>query len=155
MTVLCDVIRDGISFFSPRRYVFVAQLTPRWKGLITIFQYNTWAMIVFIILLSAMAWFAFGLSMPEKQPHKNMSLCMLNSWSVFLGISANNRPDWDPLRIFFILLALYAVNVTTIYTSKLINVFTDPKYDDQIQTMDQAIEANLPFGMAARRLEVT
>lgn len=84
--------------------------------------------------------------MPEKLAHKNLTLCMLNSFAVFLGVSANNRPVWTPLRTFFIMLALYALNVTTIYTSKLINVIADPPYQEQIDTIEEIIESGLPFG---------
>lgn len=85
--------------------------------------------------------------MPEKKEHKTLILCSLNSWSLFLGISANNRPQWSPLRIFFIMFALYALNITTIYTSKLIVVFQHPHYEDQIDTIEEIIESGLPIGM--------
>lgn len=84
--------------------------------------------------------------MPENVQHKKVAMCMLNSWAVFLGISANNRPNWTPLRVFFITLALYGLNVTTIYTSKLITVFTSPAYENQIDTFDELIESGLPIG---------
>lgn len=51
-----------------------------------------------------------------------------------------------PLRIFFILLALYGLNVTTIYTSNLINVFTQPSHEEQIDSISDIIEAGLPIG---------
>lgn len=55
----------------------------------------------------------------------------------------------SPLRIFFIALALYSVNLTTIYTSKLINVFTDPPFEDQIDTIVEIVESHLPIGKIA------
>lgn len=84
--------------------------------------------------------------MPEAQPHKRFVVVILNAWCVFLGVSANNRPEFLPLRIFFILLALYGLNVTTIYTSFLITVFTHPSHEQQIDSIDDIIEAGLPLG---------
>lgn len=84
--------------------------------------------------------------MSEKPQHKQFPLCTLNSWAVFLCISANNRPNWSALRIFFVILALFTMNVTTIYTSKLITVFTHPAYENQIDTIDEIIESGLPIG---------
>lgn len=78
--------------------------------------------------------------------HRNLPLCVLNSWAVFLGVASNNRPFWNPLRIFFISLTLYSINITTIYTSKLINVFTDPPRQDQIDTIEEIVESKLPIG---------
>lgn len=100
-----------------------------------------------MFLLSAITWYLLGLAMPERMPHKRIALCLLNSLAVFLCISANNRPEWSPLRIFFIILALYGLNLTTIYTSKLITVFTSPAYEEQIDTIEEIIESGLPIGM--------
>lgn len=85
--------------------------------------------------------------MPEKPAHRNLTLCMLNNFSVFLGISANNRPQWTPLRIFFIILSLYGLNVTTIYVSKLIIIIANPPHEEQIDTVQEIIKSGLPFGM--------
>lgn len=128
------------------RYVYIAPLQPSWLGLITIFQYYTWMVFVGMFLLATITWYLLGRAMPERKPHKRIALCMLNSWSVFLCISANNRPEWSPLRVFFIILALYGLTVTTIYTSKLITVFTSPAYEEQIDTIEEIIDSGLPIG---------
>lgn len=129
------------------RYVYIAPLQPRWLGLVSIFEQNTWMVFCVIAILSGATWFLLGLLLPEKRQHKNFTLCMLNSWSVFLGISSNNRPQISPLRIFFVMLALYGLNVTTIYTSKLITVFSNPAYQEQIDTIQEIIDSGLPFGI--------
>lgn len=85
--------------------------------------------------------------MPELAAHKKIVMCAMNTWAVFLGVSANNRPELMPLRIFFILLALYGLNVTTLYTSQLISVFTNPAYDAQTDTIDEILAKKLPIGL--------
>lgn len=124
----------------------MAQLSPPWEGLIEIFQPITWLLFVLILLVAAFAWYIFGVTMPESAPHRKVAVLMMNTWCVFLGISANNRPDFTPLRVFFIMLALYGLNVTTIYTSKLINVFTEPKYEPQIDSISKIIEIHEMLG---------
>lgn len=114
--------------------------------MLTIFKSTTWIVFCFILVLSAASWYFLGRSMAEKEAHKKFALCALNSWSVFLGVSANNRPHWSPLRIFFITLALYGVNVTTIYTSKLIHVFTEAPFMEQIDTIEEILDSRLPIG---------
>lgn len=127
----------------------MAKLSPPWRGLIEIFQPITWLLFVLILLIAAFAWYIFGVTMPEAAPHRKVAILMMNTWCVFLGISANNRPDFTPLRIFFILLALYGLNVTTIYTSKLINVFTEPNYEPQINTISEIIKTGQMIGKCA------
>lgn len=119
---------------------------PQWMAMLTIFEYTTWFVFCGIFILSAAAWYFFGRVTREKVHHKESVLCVLNSWSVFLGIAANNRPNLSPLRIFFVALALYGMNATTVYTSKLIRVFTHPPLENQIDTIEEVISSLLPIG---------
>lgn len=119
---------------------------PQWLAMLTIFEYITWIVFCLMFILSAVAWYFFGRATPEQPTHKKVILCTLNCWAVVLGVSANNRPSWSPLRVFFLTLALYGMNFTTIYTSKLVNVFTHPAYEDQIDTIEEIIGSNLPIG---------
>lgn len=116
-------------------------------GLLSIFEPNTWLLFCVTFFVIGITWFVLGSCLPENHEHKSLSLCLLNGWSVFLGISANNRPRLTPLRIFFVMIALYGLNVTTIYTSKLITVFTSPFYQEQIDTIEEIIDSGLPFGL--------
>lgn len=128
------------------RYVYIASLRPHWMSLVSIFEPNTWLLFCGISILTGTVWYFLGLSLPESAPHKRLSTCLLNSWSVFLGISTHNRPQLTSTRIFFIMIALYGLNVTTIYTSKLITVFTSPVYQDQIDSIQEVINTGLPYG---------
>lgn len=114
--------------------------------MLTIFKYKTWIVLCLMLILSAASWYFFGRATLEKPPHKRVMQCSLNTWSVFLGTSVPNRPLLTPLRIFFLTLALYGLNMNTIFTSKLINVFTHPSYENQIDTIEEIIESNLPIG---------
>lgn len=132
--------------FAILRYAFVADLKPRWMSLVSIFEPNTWMVFSVITILNGCTWFFLGVLLPEKKAHKILSTCLLNSWAVFLGVSTNHRPQLAPLQIFFIMIALYGLNVTTIYTSKLITVFTNPAYEEQIDTIQEILNSGLPYG---------
>lgn len=95
------------------------------------------------LFIAGVSWFLFGKAMTEANP---LPLCVMNSLAVILGISSNNRPKHTPLRVFFVLLALYGLNITTIYTSKLITVFTEPAHDQQITTIKEILDAGIPIG---------
>lgn len=115
-------------------------------GLVFIFQRYTWLLFFTIIIGIGCTWFILGCWLPEHRAHKALALCLLNGWAVFLGQSAHNRPHTTALRILFVMIALYGLNVTTIYTSNLIRVFTNPAYQNQIDTIEEIIESGLPFG---------
>lgn len=104
------------------------------------------------MFIAGVSWLIFGTAMAESNSHKKLVLCVMNSLAVFLGISSNNRPNFTPLRVFFVLLALYGLNITTIYTSKLINVFTNPVHDAQISTITEIIDAGISIGANFRRI---
>lgn len=133
-------------------FVHLATLRDPWKGLIVIFKTETWLLLNCILIVSGLCWYFFGKTMPEKIQHKQLPLCMLNAWSVFIGLAANNFPTQTPLRIFFITLAIYSLNVITIYTSKLITVFTQPAYNNQLETIQDIIDKGLPIGMYINNL---
>lgn len=128
------------------RYIYLAPFRLPWKGLIEIFESETWLLLISTLFIAGVSWFIFGKAMAEADSHKRLALCVMNSLAVILGISSNNRPNYTPLRIFFILLALYGLNVTTIYTSKLITVFTEPAHDQQISTIAEILNAGIPIG---------
>lgn len=115
-------------------------------AMLVIFNYTTWIVLCLTLILSAATWYFFGCVTREKRSHKQTILCSLNSFAVFLGVSANNRPELGSLRIFFVAIALCGINVTTIYTSKLIRVFTHPTLEDQIDTIQEVVDSHLPIG---------
>ncbi|XP_062556566.1 uncharacterized protein LOC134221390 [Armigeres subalbatus] len=127
-------------------FVELAGLESRWKVLLIIFEIPTWELIALTLLISSISWFLIGSSLPETHAHKVLSTCFLNTWCVLLGISTSNRPMYNSLRIFFIALALYGLNLTTIYTSLLINFFASPPRKHQIDTMDEILAANFQIG---------
>ncbi|XP_065084053.1 uncharacterized protein Ir60a [Ochlerotatus camptorhynchus] len=127
-------------------FVILAGLESRWKVLLGIFEIATWELILVILLISSGTWFLIGLSLPEVQAHKQLSTCFLNTWCVFLGVSTNNRPMYNSLRIFFMALALYGMNLTTIYTSQLINFFTSPPRKYQIDSIEEILAENFQIG---------
>lgn len=136
--------------FQKIRYVFVAQKMPTWLGMLVIFEYITWIVTVTIFVVSVISWYFLGRISSESAPHTQFALCLLNSWAVTICIAVNNRPQRSPLRIFFLALALYSINLTTIYTSKLISVFTNPPYEDQIDTIEEIVESHLPIGKSIK-----
>ncbi|XP_055691256.1 uncharacterized protein LOC129794529 [Lutzomyia longipalpis] len=135
-------LEDSYTWFAP-----LADHRAPWKGLLAIFLTSTWMLILFSFVMAGTIWYILGkYSQHEDRHHGFFILCMLNAWQLSLSISANNRPQCIPLRTVFLTLALYALNINTIYTSKLITVFTHPAYEDQIDSLNKILTSGLPFG---------
>lgn len=67
------------------RFVPVAPYRARWKGLLYIFQVETWAAVGIMLIVSSVTWLIFGNLLPEAPAMRNMIECLLNTWAVFLG----------------------------------------------------------------------
>lgn len=134
-------LEDFYSFFVQK-----APLAPRWLGLVTIFKIRAWTACGVVLIVSWISWWILAIVSHEKRQYRQILLTFMNVLAVTLGVSANNRPVYSPLRVFFSFLALYALTITAIYTSKLITVFTNPKYAHQIDSIEEILEMNLPIG---------
>uniref|UniRef100_A0A182Y9J1 Ionotropic glutamate receptor C-terminal domain-containing protein n=1 Tax=Anopheles stephensi TaxID=30069 RepID=A0A182Y9J1_ANOST len=158
----CDIIAGGFNpdfdvhdeFGSTTLYLqdyhtwFVPAAGPdaRWKLLLYIFEASTWELFACVLVISALVWRSVAHFLPECDAHRELSMCFLNTWCVFLCISANNRPACNSLRLFFMALTLYALNVTTIYTSILITVLTNPPRAYQVDTIEEVLASGVPIG---------
>lgn len=128
-------------------YVQLAPLEAPWRGLVDIFQPQTWLLFLIILCIAAASWWLFGrVVADEHEAHRDGVLASLNTLAVFLSVSAHNRPDRTPLRVFFIILALYGLTVTTLYTSNLITLFTDPHHETQIDDIEDILENGMQIG---------
>uniref|UniRef100_A0A182PMW1 Ionotropic glutamate receptor C-terminal domain-containing protein n=1 Tax=Anopheles epiroticus TaxID=199890 RepID=A0A182PMW1_9DIPT len=127
-------------------YVPTAGPDARWKLLLYIFEVSTWELFACVLFVSALVWRFVAHFLPESAAHRQLSICFLNTWCVFLCISANNRPECNALRMVFIGLTLYALNVTTIYTSILITMLTNPPLAYQVDTIEEIMASGIPIG---------
>ncbi|XP_052888982.1 uncharacterized protein LOC128297392 [Anopheles moucheti] len=127
-------------------FVPVAGRDARWKLLLYIFEVRTWELFACVLFISGLVWRSVAHFLPECAAHRELSMCFLNTWCVFLCISANNRPACNALRLFFMGLTLYALNVTTIYTSILITVLTNPPLAYQVDTIEEILADGVPIG---------
>ncbi|XP_053678492.1 uncharacterized protein LOC128728865 [Anopheles nili] len=134
-------LQDYYTWFVP-----AAGHDARWKLLLFIFEVSTWELFGCVLLVSGCVWRFVGQFLPESAAHRQLTTCFLNTWCVFLCVSAHNRPACHALRLFFMALTLYALNVTTIYTSLLITVLTNPPLAYQLDTIEEILASGLPFG---------
>ena len=128
-------------------YVKLATLEPPWLGLATIFAAETWILFFVVLVITWLTWYFIGrVSYYESDYHRSLSLTALNTWGLTICVSVLERPNHMALRILFISLTFYSLNAIYIYTSDLINVFSSPGYEHQIDNIEEVIELGIPFG---------
>ncbi|XP_055857300.1 uncharacterized protein LOC129920117 isoform X2 [Episyrphus balteatus] len=137
---------DSYLYDSHTWFIAAAEPRPPWKALFFIYQPNMWLCIGIVLLITWFFWLTFGCTLPEKEAHKSNTLTAINSWGVTLGIPVYEHPECHTSRIFFIGLCLYGMNVTSVYTSKLIAVFANPGHEHQISTIEEVIHEGIPYG---------
>lgn len=131
------------------QYTWFVPLAPKraaWKGLAYIFEFPTWAFIGFTLLLSAFVWNFIAVVSQDRRKFRRFSMCLLNNWATLLCHSVPLQPLKTSLRILFMGIALYSLNMTTIYTSNLVAVFTQPAYDAQLASIEAILDSGLPLG---------
>lgn len=130
-------------------YTWFVPLAPKraaWKGLAYTFRASTWLLVGFVLLLSSYVWHWVSVSSGDHRRFSRLNTCLMNNWSTLLGISVPLQPLRNPLRILFVAAALYSLNLTTVYTSNLIAVFTQPAYDAQLDSIEAVLENGLRLG---------
>ncbi|XP_065366791.1 uncharacterized protein Ir60a [Calliphora vicina] len=127
-------------------FVKLADPRPPWMALYAIFEDYTWLSCILMLLLTWITWFILVKFLPEPLYTREFSLIGINNMAVTICVSANERPICGSSRIFFIFLALYGLNLTSTYTSKLIAVFANPGYLHQIDKLQEVKDAGIPYG---------
>lgn len=141
-------LQDFYTFFVPK-----APYQARWKGLITIFKPELWYAALTVFIIAWIFWLALGLLSDEAPQHEKVVMVFLHVLATSFGVSINNRPVLNPLRIFFVIFAVYSLILTSLYTSKLITVFTHPKYDYQFDSVEELLATDLLIGGRSENLD--
>lgn len=134
-------LQDFYTFFVPK-----APFMPRWKGLITIFKPQLWYAALTVFIIAWIFWIILGMLTDEALEHRQPIVVFLHVLRLTFSVSITNQPVLNPLRIFFAMLALYSLILSSLYTSKLITVFTNPKRDYQFDSVEELLATDLLIG---------
>ena len=72
-------------------------------------------------------------------------------WAFLIAMSISTSqyghywPTKGAIKLFFATMFFFGLHISTAYKSSLINVLTNPRYNEQIDTVEKAIEAGLIF----------
>lgn len=125
-------------------YIKKAQRRPAWLALYSIFNNTTWFCLFGALFSSWIFW--YFLVKVEKEGPKGISLVGLYNMAVSISVAVPYTPIRTASRIFFLVIAVYGLNVAALFTTNLISVFSDPGLMHQISTLAEVVEAGIQFG---------
>ena len=120
-----------------------AGFAPTWLNVFLIFSEKTWFAIIGALMVTSLVMWLFVRR--ENVYRKNF----MWSFMVALSISTSQYGHYSPrkfyIKLFLATLIFYGLHINTAYHSYLISVLTKPRYDQQISTVQTAIENGMEF----------
>uniref|UniRef100_A0A182J2K2 Putative ionotropic receptor ligand binding domain-containing protein n=1 Tax=Anopheles atroparvus TaxID=41427 RepID=A0A182J2K2_ANOAO len=127
-----------------------ARHAPKWLNVFIIFNVWTWLIAIFIIFAAAGLLYRFNYV--EGLYRENYTWVLLQSLAFSLSVYAHYWPRRVSIRFFLIGYMFYGLHWNAAYHSFLISVLTRPRYEPQIASIGQAIEAEFRFAGAESTL---
>lgn len=130
------IFQGRIQFnFSPSLYHNLCQLFP--------LLVSTWIGIAVTLIITTI--FFYFLIHIEGKYRENFVWSFLVTMSFSTGQYGHYWPVKGAIKIFLATMMFYGLHISTAYHSSLINVLTNPRYDKQIDSVDEAIAQGLIF----------
>lgn len=107
------------------------------------FQEITWIALVLAIFFTALCLYCFVEY--EESYKENFVWFLLITFSLSTSQYAQFWPRKNALKIFLASMFFFGIHINTAYKSYLINVLTEPRYENQIKTQEMALDAKLKF----------
>ncbi|XP_049870089.1 uncharacterized protein LOC126369625 [Pectinophora gossypiella] len=134
-------LADAYTWVAPRAFQ-----SPKWTALFIIFQNTVWQCVIAAYFICVLSWIFLGHFSKETLYHKTLRHCIMNTWISHVGFCAYARPVKLSLRVFYVFFNIYCILFLTCYQTKLIDVLTNPKFEEQIDTIEELVESGLKFG---------
>jgi hypothetical protein len=89
----------------------------------------------------------------EGNYRENYIWSLLVTFSISTGQYGHYWPARDGIKVFLAGMFFFGLHINTAYNSYLINVLTNPRYSEQIDTVEKAISAGLLFQVGENTVE--
>lgn len=125
--------------------VRTAALAPAWLNTFKTYSGGLWLAIGVSIATSSFFLFIF-IKFEKETRHQNLAWSFLNIFGTFISMfTIKYDPRMIHIRIFMAALLFAGINLWAAYTSSLISILTNPRYNEQISTVPEAVEAGMVF----------
>lgn len=125
--------------------VHIADFAPTWLNTFKTYSWQLWIAIGVSIVISGVILFIF-IRHEQELRHQNLTWSCLNIFGTLISMfTVNFFPNRVFIRIFMASLLFAGINLWAAYTSSLISFLTKPRFDKQISSVTEAVEAGYVF----------
>jgi hypothetical protein len=139
-----------VSYFrtGERWYVPCPKPFPRLQKVAAVFLPTTWIMIVIVLLtVVIVTWSSANRSDGNDPRHyRSVSGCLLNTFSVSLGVSVPELPYTSLTRLCFLLFVWYSLAISTVFQTLFTSILVDPGVIDQIRSFEEMLSSGIEYG---------
>lgn len=134
-------------FYDEIKFVIhTAKFAQKWKSLTTIFEMDTWIMLVSAYIFITLT-MHFIVLHTRKMSYTNKAITMtaMNLWGPIFMAPVNFAIRRFKLRIFFIMWVFSNFFLNASYQTSLTSVLVNPSFEHQISTLNELVNADYNF----------
>ncbi|KAK4873881.1 hypothetical protein RN001_013241 [Aquatica leii] len=115
------------------------------KALFSVFTIDIWILIIVFMMFSTILWWLVKVFSENNRYLEKFSFVFIEMVSATINASVNVIPQTTALKILVVSYIVYIIHIQTIYTSNLIRIFTNPPYEESIETLEDLSNSDLPI----------
>jgi hypothetical protein len=120
---------------------------PRWKSITRVYSLAAWLLIFMTIVIAAVVLTCLAkCSDQEASVYRTLTGCLISSWAVVLGVSADSAPLSGPVRSFFTFWIWYSVAINTLFQAFVTSYIIDPGHQKQMKSVNDVLESGVQYG---------
>ncbi|XP_044758794.1 uncharacterized protein LOC123316669 [Coccinella septempunctata] len=131
----------------------IAENVKKWRVLTIIFTPQLWAVVFAVFFGTTGLFFSLSRFFRDDSFLRSLSGSFLASLQILISSSVNRTPSTNIVRLVFASGLLFALIVTCVYSSYLINVLTNVVREHQIQNEREILDSGLVIGGLEEYLE--
>lgn len=121
-----------------------AKRIENWKVILMIFTCSNWIALLIVLAMSVAIFRMFSRKRDGKY-HKTLYLAQFTTL-IFLSMATSSvLPKNSRMRVFFLFLTFFCINLGAYLQGKLYSNFTQPLYEKEISNIDELLESGLPM----------
>lgn len=121
-----------------------AQKASNWRNLLDALHPFVWISIIVMYFVTSMSVWAVSLITPKDHIYGSLKNAFTYFLSLFLLVSVKS-PNKNSSRLLFLLWIIFSLHIIISYEAKLISELTHPNFDNQIDTVEEVLQSNIPF----------
>lgn len=137
--ITVPLLDDGMVWVVPK-----AKRIENWRVILMIFTYYNWIVLLIVFALSV-AIFRMLSHKRDGKYNKTLYIAQFTTL-IFLSMATSSiLPKNSKMRVFFLFLTFFCINLGAYIQGKLYSNFTQPLYEKEISNIDELLKSGLPL----------